>query len=42
MPVAYIDLLSGLGADAKKKLVKEVADSIHHAYMIAMQMGTKA
>jgi hypothetical protein len=34
MPVAYLDLPSGLGADTKKKLVKEVADSIHHAYMI--------
>jgi hypothetical protein len=34
MPVAYLDLPSGLGADIKKKLVKEVADSIHHAYMI--------
>jgi len=34
MPVAYIDLPSGLKADAKKKLVKDVADSIHHAYMI--------
>jgi hypothetical protein len=33
MPVAYLDLPSGLGADIKKKLVKEVADSIHHAYM---------
>ena len=34
MPVAYIDLPSGLQADTKKKLVKDVADSIHHAYMI--------
>ena len=34
MPVAYLDLPSGLGADTKKKLVKEVADSIHRAYMI--------
>jgi len=34
MPVAYIDLPSGLKADTKKKLVKDVADSIHHAYMI--------
>src|SRR4029453_13747875 len=34
MPVAYLDLPSGLGADTKKKLVKEVADSIHHAYII--------
>src|SRR5215471_14501026 len=34
MPVAYLDLPSGLGADTKKKLVKEVAGLIHHAYMI--------
>jgi phenylpyruvate tautomerase PptA (4-oxalocrotonate tautomerase family) len=34
MPVAYLDLPSGLGLDIKKKLVKEVAESIHHAYMI--------
>ena len=34
MPVAYLDLPPGLRADAKRKLVKEVADSIHHAYMI--------
>src|SRR5499426_4926254 len=34
MPVAYIELPSGLKADTKKKLVKDVADSIHHAYMI--------
>jgi phenylpyruvate tautomerase PptA (4-oxalocrotonate tautomerase family) len=34
MPVAYLDLPSGLGTDTKKKLVKEVAESIHHAYMI--------
>jgi hypothetical protein len=34
MPVAYLDLPSGLGADTKKKLVKEVADSIHHAYIL--------
>jgi phenylpyruvate tautomerase PptA (4-oxalocrotonate tautomerase family) len=34
MPVAYLDLPFGLGADAKKKLVKEVAESIHHAYLI--------
>ena len=39
MPVAYLDLPSGLGAGTKKKLVKEIADSIHHAYMIRdMQM----
>jgi phenylpyruvate tautomerase PptA (4-oxalocrotonate tautomerase family) len=34
MPVAYIDLLSGLELDAKKKLVTEVAASVHRAYMI--------
>jgi phenylpyruvate tautomerase PptA (4-oxalocrotonate tautomerase family) len=34
MPVAYLDLPSGLGVDIKKKLVKEVAESIHHAYLI--------
>jgi phenylpyruvate tautomerase PptA (4-oxalocrotonate tautomerase family) len=34
MPVAYLDLASGLEVDTKKKLVKEVAESIHDAYMI--------
>jgi phenylpyruvate tautomerase PptA (4-oxalocrotonate tautomerase family) len=34
MPVAYLDLPSGLEVDTKKKLVKEVAEYIHHAYMI--------
>jgi len=34
MPIAYIDLPSGLKADTKKKLVKDVAVSIDHAYMI--------
>jgi phenylpyruvate tautomerase PptA (4-oxalocrotonate tautomerase family) len=34
MPVAYLDLPSDLGADTKK-LVKEVADSIHDAYMVS-------
>jgi phenylpyruvate tautomerase PptA (4-oxalocrotonate tautomerase family) len=34
MPCAYIDLPPGLRVDIKKKLVKEVAESIHHAYMI--------
>jgi hypothetical protein len=32
MPVAYLDLPSGLAADTKKKLVKEVVDSIYDAY----------
>jgi len=34
MPVAYIDLPSRLKTDAKKKLVRDVAVSIDHAYMI--------
>jgi len=34
MPVAYIDIPSGLRIEAKQKLMKEVADSIHHAYRI--------
>src|SRR5262249_52099371 len=34
MPVAYLDLPSGLAVDVKQKLVKEVAELIHKAYMI--------
>ena len=34
MPVAYLDLPSGLGADLRKNLVKEVAEFIHQAYII--------
>jgi phenylpyruvate tautomerase PptA (4-oxalocrotonate tautomerase family) len=34
MPVAYLDLSPGLTVDVKKKLVKEVAESIHDAYRI--------
>ena len=34
MPVAYIDIPFGLKVNPKKKLVAEVAESIHHAYMI--------
>jgi hypothetical protein len=34
MPVAYLDLPSGLAVDAKKTLLKKVAEFIHHAYMI--------
>jgi len=34
MPVAYLDLPSGLTVDIKKKLVKEVTESLHRAYKI--------
>jgi hypothetical protein len=34
MPVAYLDVPSGLRVDIKKKLVKEVAEFIHEAYII--------
>ena len=34
MPVAYLDLPSGLSADARKKLLKQVAEFIHDAYII--------
>ena len=34
MPVAYIDIPSGLATSVKKLLVQEVAQSIHHAYPI--------
>src|SRR4029453_8404809 len=34
MPAAYIDIPTGLTSRAKAQLVKEVADSIHHAYII--------
>ena len=34
MPCAYLDLPSGLAVDIKQKLVKEVARSIHDAYVI--------
>jgi phenylpyruvate tautomerase PptA (4-oxalocrotonate tautomerase family) len=34
LPIAYLDLPSGLEVGTKRKLVKEVADSIHDAYMI--------
>jgi phenylpyruvate tautomerase PptA (4-oxalocrotonate tautomerase family) len=34
MPVAYIDLPSGVRVEVKKQLVKEVAEYIHHAYLI--------
>jgi phenylpyruvate tautomerase PptA (4-oxalocrotonate tautomerase family) len=34
MPVAHLDLPSGLALDVKKTLVKEVAEFIHEAYMI--------
>src|SRR5262247_663690 len=34
MPVAYVDLPSGVRVDIKKKPVKELFESLHHAYMI--------
>jgi phenylpyruvate tautomerase PptA (4-oxalocrotonate tautomerase family) len=34
MPVAYIDLPPGLAVNAKKKLIKEVTESLHRAYVI--------
>jgi phenylpyruvate tautomerase PptA (4-oxalocrotonate tautomerase family) len=34
MPVAYIDVPAGLTSSAKAQLVKDVAESIHHAYPI--------
>jgi phenylpyruvate tautomerase PptA (4-oxalocrotonate tautomerase family) len=34
MPVAYLDVPSGLAVDIKKKLVTEVTESLHHAYKI--------
>jgi len=34
MPVAFLDVPSGLEADARKRLVREVRDSIHEAYPI--------
>ena len=34
MPTAYLDLPSGLAADVKNKLLKEVAEFIHDAYRI--------
>jgi len=34
MPVAYLDLPSGLAVDIKQKLLKEVGEFIHDAYMI--------
>jgi len=34
MPVAYIDIPTGLASPLKKRLVEEVAQRIHHAYPI--------
>lgn len=34
MPVAYVDLPSGLSAPTKKKLVNQLYEAIHHAYPI--------
>ena len=32
MPIAYIDLPSGLSGDTKKDLVREVTAALHEAY----------
>ena len=34
MPAAYLDLPSGLAVDMKQKLLKQVAEFVHDAYMI--------
>jgi hypothetical protein len=34
MPVAYIDLPTGLGVEIRKKLMKEVFEAMHDAWMI--------
>ena len=34
MPVAYVDIPSGLTSNTKAQLVKEVAESLHNAYPI--------
>ena len=34
MPVAYVDLPSGLSAHSKKKLVSQLYEAIHHTYPI--------
>ena len=34
MPTAYVDLPPGLGTETKTKLMKEITDLIHHAYLI--------
>ena len=34
MPVAYLDLPSGVGVDAKQTLLREVAEFVHEAYVI--------
>jgi phenylpyruvate tautomerase PptA (4-oxalocrotonate tautomerase family) len=34
MPVAFMDVPSGLATDTRKRLVREVRDSIHEAYPI--------
>ena len=42
MPVAFLELPSGLGMDTKKKLVKDVADAIHDAYQIPIRAYSSA
>jgi phenylpyruvate tautomerase PptA (4-oxalocrotonate tautomerase family) len=34
MPTAYVDVPPGLGTEPKTKLMKEITDLIHHAYLI--------
>jgi len=34
MPLAYVDLPSGLSAQSKKKLVSQLHEAIHHTYPI--------
>lgn len=34
MPTAYLDLPSGLAADIKNKLLREVGEFVHDSYVI--------
>src|SRR5262245_50934730 len=34
MPTAYVDVLPGLGTEAKAKLMKEITGFLHNAYLI--------
>ena len=34
MPTAYVDVPSGLGTEAKTKLMKKITDFLHQAYLI--------